>query len=66
MKPLEIDGETPYSLMKYPLLLASAHAVFSVLQAFVQSKVDEPLFSEFSVFSRLWLARSKGSCIDSM
>ena len=52
--------------MKYPLLLASSHAIFTVLQSFVQSKIEEPLFSEFAVFSRLWLARSKGSFIDSM
>ena len=61
-----MDGETPYSLMKYPLFLACSHAILSVLQAFVQTKTEEPLFAEFAVFSRMWLARVKGSFIHSM
>lgn len=60
LKTLEIDGETPYSLMKYPLFLSCAHAILSVVNQLLQAKMNETPFSDLFLFSRFWFARVKG------
>lgn len=63
LKTLEIDGETPYSLMKYPLFLSCAHAILSVVNQLLQAKMNETPFSDLYLFCRFWFARVKGKMI---
>lgn len=64
LKTLEIDGESPYGLMKFPLLLSCAHAILSLVNSMVEEKKEDSLFNELFVFTRFWLARAKGIGLD--
>lgn len=55
LKTLEIDGETPYELMKHPLLLSMSRAILEDLYGFLQSHGDHN--ADVMPFVQWWLAR---------
>ena len=55
IKTLEIDGETPYELMKCPLLLSVSRAILENLYGFLQSHGDHN--DAVMPFVQWWLAR---------
>ena len=55
IKTLEIDGESPYELMKCPLLLSVSRAILENLYGFLQSHGDHN--DAVMPFVQWWLAR---------
>lgn len=55
LKTLEIDGETPYELMKYPLLLSTSRALLEDLMSFLESHPNQGV--DVLPYVQWWLAR---------